>query len=56
MLTLLPDLDDYMRLSDRDLELALALLDVHPTPTVARVLGCAPSTLRRNLAAIGWTR
>ena len=48
--------DHYTRLSEHDLGVALGLLDTHTTAAVARQLGCDTQTLRRNLAAIGWTR
>lgn len=47
MLTLLPDLDDYVRLSDRDLELALALLDAHGRAG-AGLRACAAGALSRS--------
>lgn len=48
--------DHYTRLTEHDLGVALRLLDTNTTAAVARQLGCEPQTLRRNLAAIGWTR
>lgn len=54
--TLLSFEDHYTRLTEHDLGVALRLLDTNTTASVARQLGCEPQTLRRNLAAIGWTR
>ena len=56
LLPLTLDPDHYDRLTEADLGEALRLLDNAPAVDVARRLGCTLRTLRRNLAAIGWTR